>query len=419
MKRFLFLVLCFLSVPFYSRAAILVQQNNYNDDTNSAGYQSFLPGWNYTVDGFGVRTNKDPFATTTLRTLRVYVESYTSFTGEECNTGMVLVASSTITDQDTFHLGDEKVNYVPLTPFTMNPALCYRFNMIMGGPGSAAWWGHTANQLASTSAQTGVGVADMYFFLTGGTAGSDTILTTFPTDGATTTDFSHFTVDYSTAGTSPTSSDIAIYSYYGDFEDYRYVPSSNNGTTTFQIIKQNDLAPGPYTVRFGLKIGETFVATSTDRLFSVVEGAKINNFDPTEFQLPFTDASSTLQDCSWTEVSGCLINAGVYLGRFFFVPSTGTLLVLKQDVLNFKNVFPFNVFFTTADTVLGSVSGAPTNPDLNLTFHLNGSSTLVLPIAGSTTLLGIMDESAKNTLFEYQGYLIYGATVAAIIAFIL
>jgi len=118
---------------------------------------------------------------------------------------------------------------------------------------------------------------------------------------------------------------------------------------------------------------------------------------------PFTGSSSSLQECGITNIGGCFVNAGVYLGNFFFRPSTLSQTYISSKVDGFKSVFPFKILFSVVSSTQTAVDFAESSGTQSLAIsNLPNFPGMTIPILNADLFLGVMSSSTRATVFDIQ-----------------
>lgn len=124
----------------------------------------------------------------------------------------------------------------------------------------------------------------------------------------------------------------------------------------------------------------------------------------------FQNSSSSLQNCSITSLGGCLINAGVWLINFLFVPSNNSTQGISNALTGFQEVFPFSVPLTLINELENQSSTSPTSTSLAIT--VPGVNNINVTFLTSSSMENVVGTSAKNSVFNGIRTILYLATGA-------
>lgn len=323
-------------------------------------------------------------------------------------------------------------------------ALCFRGNN--GANQTANLFGSPSNDYIGGRASSSAGTVLDFALGFNPSSGSNIVNLVYPWNGASTTDFENWVVTYDFA-TSTTSGQMIV--YYGQASSSLNLADSVTFSATGEplpivIQKSNPLLPiVPYNVsstwfaQVGfIGINGVSVSSSIIQFEASTIGTAGLGTDPITLlakpqpsNIIFLSASSSLQqDCGLTAIAGCFINAGVFLGNFFFRPSSFALDGMRSGIQQFETIFPFSLYFGVRDAVVDSINATSTLDSFSFTMPgFVYANTVTLGTIDSSTLLRAFTTThcnascaadTRDRLFLYVKMTLWIATAATTVRII-
>lgn len=259
---------------------------------------------------------------------------------------------------------------------------------------------------------------DMYFLLGTDinpiTTEGNSISIAFPTEGLVTPAFQYWLIDYTVSLFYPIEN-IGIEIKWGTSTSHMTrrdgggITQSSASNTPFLVDYFFEISD--YFAQAFIKNGTSTLATSTLRTFSVTSIGDPFNTQP---QNPFGYSTTTgeiFTQCEQNLGSGNSFlnfwgNGFCNAMKFLFQPHVSVLTALKNTLLSFKEVFPFNIFFGLTNKLTDELINAPAGQISTFTVNkgpLNFSANIFTPTALEDTL----GQPSTGAWFALQRYLLY------------
>lgn len=320
-------------------------------------------------------------------------------------------------------------------------AFCIRGNN--GANQTANLFGSPSNDYSLGRASSSANVVQDFAIGFNPNSGVNTLNLVYPADNIHTTDFENWVITHDFASSS-FSGQILV--YYGQSSSSMNLVDSATisgvgEAVPIVLLKTNYLLPvnaintstrwyaqAGYVGNNGLSVSSSISSflVSTNGVVNVLTGPIVALANPSAGTNPFTNASSSLEaDCGWNSLSGCLINAGVFIGNFLFKPSSLSLDAIEFQINSLQSVFPFSAYFSVRDALEDGVATTTTNTSLNIQLAgLTYTNTVNLTFLNSSTLVTAFTtthcdaacaSATRDRVFLYMRLTLWAITGMAII----
>lgn len=294
--------------------------------------------------------------------------------------------------------------------------LCFTGNLGANQTGNI--WGNPNNDYFSGMASSSANIVrDLSLWFTSNNSSTNAGALSFrwPKDDSGTTDFQNWVIDWAflnatssgsmtvNYGLSSTTLNLSDTIQFSPFVSAEPLPISKSNP----LLDPSDVnssstwyAQVTYTGNNGVTVSSEiigFIASKNTVISPADEDAQLAQTEASN--IIFLSASSSIdQDCGLTAIAGCFINAGVYLANFLFRPSTYALNGIKAGIVQFKEIFPFSVYFGVQDAIDDGIANASSTNSISLSVPgFVYANTAVLGTINSSTLVNMMTTAHCNS----------------------